>query len=104
MRIQRFPGKRKLTVLVAAIGFALTVIPSLHLYWHSVEHNEVCNTETVCLMCIVFSSTILMIFISIPFNFLPTLHLPFVLGPFSNRNLRLEASIPTRAPPMDGLN
>jgi hypothetical protein len=104
MGIPRFAGKRKLTLLFGAVIFALAVIPSIHLYWHSAEHNEACNAEHVCLICTVFTSTTLDISISIPIILLLTLDLPLILRPISNRSLRLEASIPARAPPIHGLS
>jgi hypothetical protein len=90
---------RNLALLAGVAALALMAIVFLHLCLHSFHHDDTLDSEHHCLLCTVFSCTILTIY---PSGFPTSLHivrLPLLLKPICIGNPSIQKSVAVRAPP-----
>lgn len=90
---------RSLALLVGIVALALMATAFFHLCLHSIDPNDAADSKHHCLLCAVFSNTILSFN---PSDFLPTppiTNRPLLLMPVSNGEPTVQTPIAVRAPP-----
>jgi hypothetical protein len=93
-----------LALLAGIVVLALMAAAFFHLCLHSIDSNEASDSENHCLLCTVFSYTILSFNSS---DFLPTQAIanrPLLLTPISSGEFFVQTSVAVRAPPRLGWN
>lgn len=94
--------KTRTRILLLAMGVAVIALLAsafLHQCLHFIDHNESADSTHHCLLCMVFSHTILSFNTS---GFLPIpgiTNRPFLLTPILSRETSVQASVAVRAPP-----
>ena len=95
---------RNLTLPAGFVALALVAGAFLHLCLCSAGHGEGSNSTHQCLLCTIFSCTILSpLFLGLVAS-LSIVHLPLSLEPICSGTPSVLVSVPVRAPPSTGLN